>query len=207
MPKGISFLFLYHMKYKVEIEGPEGCKTVVDGTTIRFVLCKPDWQEIKTVEQVIDYCEKYFKEESRVLIGHLRYFDHSDYEYWFSLYRLIVMAITDNEKVDLIKGNLYYPCVQFCRENSIKNCWGDKVVGHITYQGERYAVVGGVARDGSYAGLGGFNSYNGVSHPWPILGFRLVGSKKAALYISKQFGKLLFEISYGGTNCDWKWVE
>ena len=151
------------MKYKVEIEGPEGCKPVVDGTTIRFVPCKPDWQEIKTVEQVIDYCEKYFKEESRVLIGHLRYFDHSDYEYWFSLYRLIVMAITDNEKVDLIKGNLYYPCVQFCRENNIKNCWGDKVAGHITYQGARYAVVGGDAHDGSSAGLGCFNSGNGVS--------------------------------------------
>ena len=193
------------MKYKVEIEGPEGCKPVVDGTTIRFVPCKPDWQEIKTVEQVIDYCEKYFKEESRVLIGHLRYFDHSDYEYWFSLYRLIVMAITDNEKVDLIKGNLYYPCVQFCRENSIKNCWGDKVVGHITYQGERYAVVGGDAYDGSYAGLGSFRSSGGVSYSTSSVGFRSVSSVDKARHISTYFGKVVFYLMYYGTNCDWKW--
>ena len=180
------------MKYKVEIEGPEGCKSVVDGTTIRFVPCKPDWQEIKTVEQVIDYCEKYFKEESRVLIGHLRYFDHSDYEYWFSLYRLIVMAITDNEKVDLIEGSLYYPCVQFCRENSIKNCWGDKVVGHITYQGERYAVVGGHANNSSFAGLGCFDSYYGVSASSANFGFRSVFSFDKAEHISTYFGESSF---------------
>lgn len=206
MPKGISFLFLYHMKYKVEIEGPEGCKPVVDGTTIRFVPCKPDWQEIKTVEQVIDYCEKYFKEESRSLRDRLNYFSSSDYyEYWFSLYRLIVMAITDNEKVDLIKGNLYYPYVQFCREDCIKNCWGDKVVGHITYQGKRYAVVGGNATDGSTAGLGYFNSYSGVSCSDANIGFQSVSSLDKARHISKYFGKVVFYLMYYGTNCDWKW--
>lgn len=193
------------MKYKVEIEGPEGCKPVVDGTTIRFVPCKPDWQEIKTVEQVIDYCKKYFKDESAILRARFNNLTPKSYEYWFSLYRLIVMAITDNEKVDLIKGNLYYPCVQFCRENSIKNCWGDKVVGHITYQGECYAVVGGRATNGSRAGLGVFNSYYGVSTSPADIGFRSVSSLDKARHISKYFGKVVFYLMYYGTNCDWKW--
>ena len=115
------------------------------------------------------------------------------------------MAITDNEKVDLIKGNLYYPCVQFCRENSIKKCWGDKVVGHITYQGECYAVVGGRASDGSAAGLGGFYSPDGVSCSNASFGFRSVSSFDKARHISTYFGKVVFYIMYHGTNCDWKW--
>ena len=70
----------------------------------------------------------------------------------------------------------------------------------------RTLLVGGSADNGSGAGLGGFCSVNGVSGAWADVGFRSVGSKKAALYISKQFGKLLFEISYGGINCNWKWI-
>ena len=66
--------------------------------------------------------------------------------------------------------------------------------------------MGGGADDGARAGLGSFYSGDGVSDAWASVGFRSVGSKKAALYISKQFGKLLFEVSYGGTNCAWKWV-
>lgn len=205
MPKGISFLFLYYMKYKVEIEGPEDCKPVVDGTTIRFVPYRPDWQEIKTIEQVIDYCEKHFKEESRSLRDRLNYFNSSDYEYWFSLYRLIVMAITDNEKVDLIEGNLYYPCVQFCQKDCINNCFGDKVVGCITYKDEGYIVTGGGAYRGSKAGLGHFNSYYGVSNSNAGVGFRSVSSLDKAQHISKYFGKVVFYIMYYGTNCDWKW--
>ena len=26
-------------------------------------------------------------------------------------------------------------------------------------------------------------------------------------HLSKYFGKLIFEVMYGGINCDWKWVE
>ena len=115
------------------------------------------------------------------------------------------MAITDNEKVDLIKGNLYYPCVQFCREDCIKNCWGDKVVGHITYQGERYAVVGGYALHGSYAGLGDVYSDLGVSCSNALVGFRSVSSLDKARHISTYFGKVVFYLMYYGTNCDWKW--
>ena len=70
----------------------------------------------------------------------------------------------------------------------------------------RTLIVGGCASHGASAGLGLFHSYGGVSNAWTFVGFRSVGSRKAALYISKQFGKLLFEVSYGGTNCDWRWM-
>lgn len=207
MPKGVSFLFYIHMKQKfeLEIDCPVGCKPIVEGTTIKFVSNKPDWKEIKTVEQVLDYCKKYFYQESVALINNLNYLDEQDYEYWIILYRLIVMAITDNEEVSLTKGDRYYPYVQFCELGKEKNCWGDTTVGYISYEGNTYAVVGGPAYDGSGAGLGGFVSAGGVSHSGGGVGFRSVSLSEKAQHISKYFGKVVFYIMCGGTNCNWEW--
>ena len=194
-------------KQIIEIDCPEGCKPIVEGTTIKFVSDKPDWREIKTVSQALDYCKKYFNTESASLITNLEYLTERDYEYWIVMYRLIVMAITDNEKASLIEGDLYYPYVQFCKLGKEKNCWGDTTVGYISYNGNSYAVVGGSAHHGSKAGLGGFDSYYGVSYSSAIFGFRAVSLLEKAQHISKYFGKVVFYIMYGGTNCDWKWVN
>lgn len=194
-------------KQTIEIDCPEGYKPIVEGTTIKFVSDKPDWKEIKTVSQALDYCKKYFNTESASLIAVLNCLSIQDYEYWVILYRLIVMAITDNEKVNLIKGNIYYPYVQFCKLGREKNCWGDTTVGHISYEGDTYAVVGGSTSYGSPAGLGSFYSAAGVSVSYSDIGFRAVSLLEKAQHISKYFGKVVFYIMYGGTNCDWKWVD
>ena len=169
------------------------------------VPAKSNWKDIKTIDQVIEYCKKYFNKESASLITNLEYLTEHDYEYWVVLYRLIVMAITDNEKVSLTEGNRYYPYVQFCKLGKEKNCWGDITVGHISYNGNTYAVVGGLADDGSGAGLGYFHSHYGVSYSHATVGFRAVSLLEKAQHISKYFGKVVFYIMYGGTNCDWKW--
>lgn len=207
MPKGVSFLFYIHMKQKfeLEIDCPEGCKPIVEGTTIKFVSDKLDWKEIKTVEQVLDYCKKYFYQESVALINNLNYLDEQDYEYWIILYRLIVMAITDNEEISLTKGDIYYPYVQFCELGKEKTCFGDTIIGHISYEGNTYTVVGGSAHCGSRAGLGCFVSYAGVSRSAAVVGFRSVSLFEKAKHISKYFGKVVFYIMYGGTNCNWEW--
>ena len=191
-------------KFELEIDCPEGCKPIVEGTTIKFVSNKPDWKEIKTVEQVLDYCKKYFYQESVALINNLNYLDEQDYEYWIILYRLIVMAITDNEEVSLTKGDRYYPYVQFCELGKEKNCWGDTIIGHISYEGDTYAVMGGDANTGSKAGLGFFDSLS-VSFSLSPVGFRSVSLSEKARHISKYFGKVVFYIMYGGTNCNWEW--
>ena len=161
-------------KFELEIDCPEGCKPIVEGTTIKFVSGKPDWKEIKTVSQALDYCKKYFNKESASLIATLNCLSIQEYEYWIVLYRLIVMAITDNEKASLIEGDLYYPYVQFCKLGKEKNCWGDTTVGHISYEGNTYAVMGGSALDDSFAGLGDFSSDLDVSYSTATVGFRSV---------------------------------
>ena len=171
------------------------------------VPAKSNWKDIKTIDQVIKYCKKYFNKESTSLITNLEYLTEKDYEYWVILYRLIVMAITDNEKVSLTKRNLYYPYVQFCKLGKENNCWGDTTVGHISYEGNTYAVIGGNANFGSSAGLGYFDSTYDVSHSFLSIGFRSVSLLEKAKHISKYFGKVVFYIMYGGTNCDWKWEQ
>lgn len=174
---------------------------------IKPIPDKSNWQEIKTIEQVLQYCRKYFYKEYKPLLINLGCLDEQDYEYWVILYRLIVMAITDNEKASLTEGNRYYPYVQFCKLGKEKNCWGDTTVGHISYNGNTYAVVGGDAYYGSWAGLGYFYSDDGVSHSFAGIGLRSVSVLEKAQHISKYFGKIVFYVMYGGTNCDWKWVD
>lgn len=122
-------------------------------------------------------------------------------------YRMVVAALTNNEKRHLTTGERWYPIVQFCRPKDVKNCYGDKVIGTIVSEGTEYSVVGGDAHYGSYAGLGFFGSDDGVSDSYTGVGFRSVSSREVAKHISTYFGKLLFEVHYGGTNCDWCWKD
>ena len=123
-------------------------------------------------------------------------------------YQIVVAALTNNEERHLTTGDRWYPVVQFCRPQNRKNCWGNVYIGTIKSEGEIYDVVGGFATDGGLAGLGCFHSFNGVSTSCSAIGFRSVSvSCEIAEHISKYFGKLLFEVHYGGTNCDWKWIK
>lgn len=122
-----------------------------------------------------------------------------------SSYRIVVAALTANEERHLTKGDRWYPLVQFCKPGKEKNCWGSKVIGTIESEGETFTVVGGRAHASGAAGLGYFDSYGGVSYSYANVGFRSVSSERVAKYISEQFGRLLFEVHYGGTNCNWRW--
>lgn len=122
-------------------------------------------------------------------------------------YRIVVAALTCNEKRSLTKGERYFPVVQFCKPGKESNCLGKKVIGKIQSEGEEYNVVGGRANISGNAGLGYFNSYYGVSRSHTYIGFRSVSSHRVAEHIAEHFGRLLFEVYYGGLNCDWKWLS
>ena len=190
-------------KQVLEIEVPDGKKAIwKDG---RVVFEDVDTMEsIKTVEDAAQFlADKRICED---ILDSLSRLPKDSFEWKIAAYRAVVAAITYNEQRHLTTEERWFPTIEFCRPGKLKNCYGDVVVGRIKSEGEEFDVVGGRAPYGSYAGLGYFNSVSGVSGAWAGVGFRSVGSKKAALYISKQFGKLLFEVSYGGTNCDWRWM-
>lgn len=190
-------------KQVLEIEVPDGKKAVwKDG---RVVFEDVDTMErIKTVDDAAQFLSD--KGICEDILDSLSRLPENSFEWKVAAYRAVVAAVTYNEQRHLTTGERWYPTIEFCRPGKLKNCCGNTIIGRIESEGEEFDVVGGHAANGATAGLGGFYSADGVSTAWTDVGFRSVGSKKAALYISKQFGKLLFEVSYGGTNCDWKWI-
>lgn len=193
-------------KQVIEIEVPDGKKAVWENGTIRFVPDGPHWKHITTFEDALFYVRNHLPECEDLLISYNKTISGS-YEHSVVCYRIVVAALTNNEKRHLTTGDKWYPVVQFCRPKDKRNCWGDVLIGTIESEGERYSVVGGGADYGTNAGLSLFNSNYGVSRSDTSVGFRSVSSKEIAKHISTYFGKLLFDINYGGTNCDWKWVE
>lgn len=190
-------------KQVLEIEVPEGKKAVWEDD--RVVFRDVDTMErIKTVGDAIKFLEA--RNMCEDIITAVNTLNPYSYEWKVAAYRAVVAAVTYNEQRHLTTGERWFPTIEFCRPGKLMNCCGDTIVGRIKSEGKEFDVVGGSVYGGTTAGLGGFYSGRSESGSWASLGFRSVGSKKAALYISKQFGKLLFEVSYGGTNCDWKWI-
>lgn len=193
-------------KQVIEIEVPEGKKAVWENGAIRFVPEDPHWKSITTFGDALIYIRNHLPECEDLLISYNKSIPGS-YEFSVICYRIVVAALTNNEKRHLTTGDKWYPVVQFCRPKDKNNCWGNVLIGTIESEGVRYSVVGGLTFGGASAGLGTFHSDNGVSSSAARIGFWSVSSKEIARHISTYFGKLLFDVHYGGANCDWKWVE
>ena len=194
------------MKQTIEIEVPDGKKAVLENGVIKFVPKDPHWKSITTFDDALIYVRDYLTECEDLLICYNKSIPGS-YEHSVVCYRIVIAALTNNEKRHLTTGNKWYPVVQFCRSKYKNDCCGNVMIGTIESEGTRYSVVGGCAHGGAGGGLGFFNSDLGISSSSAIVGFRSISSKEIAQHISTYFGKLLFDVSYGGTNCDWKWVE
>lgn len=208
------------MKQTIEIEVPEGKKAVYKDGKITFIPKELVYTDIKTVTDAIQYLRGRDIGNSIVtmydilvkeynIVNNFNY-NRIPYEFAVVCFRAVKLACEHLKGCDdknLIRGDLYYPVVQMCGPDYIKNCYGDKVVGRIEYREKQYLFVGGNAGDGSPAGLAGFNVLNPVSTAWTNVGFRLFSDKEIAKYVSTQFGKLCFLVQFGGTPCNFKFVE
>lgn len=170
----------------------------------KTLICK-SFYDIKNIKDAIQYLIN--NNMCKDLIDEYQAAKPGSYSEKICEYRIIVAALTHNEERKLKIGDCWFPIVQFCEIGKEKYCWGNKRIGTIKHDGKKYALVSGSAYDGASAGLGYFSSRHGVSLSWTPMGFRSVSSKEIAQYISEQFGRLLFEVHYGGTNCDWKWID
>ena len=193
------------MKQTIEIEVPDGMKAIWENGTIKYVPNKPHWKEITTFQDALHYVYNYLP-DCGDLIESYNNTTPDSFEYNVVCYRIVVAALTNNEKRHLTAGDKWYPVIQFCRPKDKNNCWGNVLVGTIESEGVKYCVIGGCAHNGILEGLGYFHPNEGVSYSYSTTSFRSVSSKEIAEHISTYFGRLLFEIHYGGTNCDWKWV-
>ena len=194
------------MKKTIEIEVPDGMDVVWENGTIKYVPNEPHWKKITTFEDAFYYVYNYLPDCGDLIDSYNNTIPDS-FENNIARYRIVVATLTNYEKRSLTAGDKWYPVVQFCRPKDKGNCWNSVLIGTIESEGVRYSVVGGSAYNGAGAGLGGFHSGRGVSGSYATVGFRSVSSKEIAQHSSTYFGKLLFDVHYGGINCDWKWVE
>lgn len=172
-------------------------------------LTKDYWKKITSFERAYLYLKKNKINDDLISAFNLLPTELKDtYIGKVLKYQIVVAALTNNEKRHLTTGERWYPVVQFCRPQNRGNCWGNVYIGTIESEGEIYDVMGDSAYHGGYAGLGYFNSYDGMSYSGSYMSFQSVpASCEIAKHISRYFGKLLFEVHYGGTNCDWKWIK
>lgn len=173
------------MKKTIEIECPDGYKPVYNAETGKVEIVSEDiTAKVQTYE---DAC----KIMSRDVYGNVPANFSVD-----ALRKLHVIldALNEGHKFNLLTGTVWYPWVRFFRMKSVPKY--AEVIGHFRYQGEKFALVGGLATNGGDAGLGCFYSHNGVGSAFSSVGLLACKSEEIAKYVSTQFGKLVFEACF-----------
>ena len=192
------------MKQTIEIEVPEGKKAIWENNQIIFVDAEPHWKSIKTFDDVFNYCydNNFYKYTTNYGLT-----KSGTYEEKVAKLRLVIAALTDNEKLSFVEGDLYFPVVQLYSKYDINNCDKNRIIGKIKAEGKEYTVVGGYGSHSSIAGLYSIGSPYGLAFADSYVSFLQVSSIEIAKHLSTYFGKLIFEVLYGGSNCDWEWIE
>lgn len=168
------------MKRTIEIECPDGYKPIYNAKTGNVEIVPENIMgQIKTYEDARDYLG---------LVSYNRSVN--------SLAKLqtILDALNEKHKFDLLTGTVWYPWVRFFRMKSVPK--DAEVIGHFRYQGEKFALVGGLAHYGGDAGLSCFVSGNGASNAGSGVGMLVCKSEEIAKYVSTQFGKLVFDACF-----------
>ena len=186
------------MKRTIEIECPDGYKPIYNAKTGNVEIVPENIMgRIKTYEDARDY---------------LGYLFNSEIHYTESVKALaklqtILDALNEKHKFNLLTGTVWYPWVRFFRMKSVPK--DAEVIGHFSYQGEKFALVGGHAGDGGNAGLGYFLSSDDVGGADSSVGMLACKSEEIAEYVSTQFGKLVFEACFARhfNVGEFKWLD
>lgn len=186
------------MKKTIEIECPDGYKPVYNAETGKVEIVSEDiTARVQTYE---DAC----KIMSRDVYGNVPANFSVD-----ALRKLHVIldALNEGHKFNLLTGTVWYPWVRFFRMKSVPK--DAEVIGHFSYQGEKFALVGGGADYGGGAGLGCFVSDLGVGDAYSAVGMLACKSEEIAKYVSTQFGKLVFEACFARyfNVGEFKWLD
>lgn len=112
--------------------------------------------------------------------------------------KVILKALNEGHKFDLIKGDVYYPWIRIVREDSMSSYRGsDYTRNHkVSYNGKTYFLVGSSADIGAYDGLAFFYSYSGVGDSSADVGLFSCKTREIAQYVSRNFSRLIFEACY-----------
>lgn len=174
-------------EFEIKVKAPEGKKPVYDekSQTITFV-------PINIREQV-----KTFDDARRILGISEDVFIPSDPQlYAIMRLRIILQALNEGHEFSLTEGDVWYPWVRFYEEHKLPT--NEKnVIRSFTLNGKKYLLVGGYAGAGTNSGLGYFYPDDGVGGAAAHVGMFACKDEETALYVSSQFGDLVFQAIYG----------
>lgn len=172
------------MKKTIEIECPDGYKPVYNAETGKVeIVPSSSTERIKSFTDATNemgVCLATYMRENQSIES-------------LSRLQLIIDALNEGHKFNLLTGTVWYPWVRFFRMKSVPK--DAEVIGHFSYQGEKFALVGS-AYFGGYAGLGYFYSFSGVGFASSDVGMLACKSEEIAKYVSTQFGKLVFDACF-----------
>lgn len=173
------------MKRTIEIECPDSYKPVYNAETGKVeIVPSSSTERIKSFTDATNemgVCLATYMRENQSIES-------------LSRLQLIIDALNEGHKFNLLTGTVWYPWVRFFRMKSVPK--DAEVIGHFRYQGEKFALVGGGASNGSNAGLSFFNSYFDVGNAYSAVGMLACKSEEIAKYVSTQFGKLVFDACF-----------
>lgn len=124
---------------------------------------------------------------------------------------IIRQALNKGQKMELTKGDIYYPQIRFVPKGN--TFYSDELKdGSMVKAGtireancNTYDVLGGTANAGGLAGLGRFYSYYSVGSAHAHLGFLGCASIEIAKHMSRYFAKEIFDAMYGDF-IDYEWI-
>lgn len=186
------------MKRTIEIECPDGYKPVYNAETGKVeIVPSSSTERIKSFTDATNemgVCLATYMRENQSIES-------------LSRLQLIIDALNEGHKFNLLTGTVWYPWVRFFRMKSVPK--DAEVIGHFSYQGEKFALVGGRAVLGCFAGLGYFYSILGVGDAGSVVGMLACKSGEIAKYVSTQFGKLVFEACFARhfNVGEFKWLD
>lgn len=173
------------MKRTIEIECPDGYKPVYNAETGKVeIVPSSSTERIKSFTDATNemgVCLATYMRENQSIES-------------LSRLQLIIDALNEGHKFNLLTGTVWYPWVRFFRMKSVPK--DAEVIGHFRYQGEKFALVGCGAFNGGTAGLSFFGSGIDVGSAFSIVGMLACKSEEIAKYVSTQFGKLVFDACF-----------
>ena len=176
-------------EFEIKVKAPEGKKPVYDekSQTITFVPINIR-EQVKTFEDACKILS--IPADKKICFG------DSQLDAIMKLI-IILNVLNEGHEFSLTEGDVWYPWVRFYEECKLPASEKKNIVRSFILNGKSYFLVGGNAYHGVCSGLGYFDSYDGVGYADAHVGLFACKDRETALYVSSQFGDLIFQAIYG----------
>lgn len=176
-------------EFEIKVKAPEGKKPVYDekSQTITFVPINIR-EQVKTFEDACKILD--MPADKKICFG------DSQLDAIMKL-RIILKVLNEGHEFSLTEGEVWYPWVRFYEECKLPASEKKNIVRSFILNGKSYFLVGGSADHGALSGLGLFLSHAGVGAADAAVGLFACKDRETALYVSSQFGDLIFQAIYG----------